>query len=315
MLSSGRIVPWAHRRPPRLYMGLLGGIADGGSGGTFPSVMAVVACRGGGVWLVLRGNVWCLRWSGRGFSGACGARGVACRRTVWPRDGLVWFRVVPRSVVVPGGDAHRFESEAVSFVVGRAVGRFCRVSSWSSDGFEVESVSAMSSWRNRSSGNRPAAFSSQSPVPCRTSVGIEAHAMFMAIAEMSAAVNVIDPWWAIIEQGGGVDGVNRQEPSGGPPQNGAEEIGGCLEQGILPVVEDVAEVRIAVLQVNAREVALCPDVHQVVQVDLVGVVVLLFVEVEFIRHFVGQKPGPVAGFFVGHGLCGGQSREECNDKS
>lgn len=183
------------------------------------------------------------------------------------------------------------------------------------DWFEVESVSAMSSWRNRSSGNRPAAFSSQSPVPCRTSVGIEAHAMFMAIAEMSAAVNVIDPWRAIIEQGGGVDGVNRQEPSGGSPQNGAEEIGGCLEQGILPIIEDATQVCIAIFQINARGIACCADVHQVVQVNFIGVVVLLVVKVELIRHFVCEEPGPVAGFFVGHGMDAGQSCEECNHQS
>ena len=315
MLSSGRVVPWAHRRPPRLYMGLLGGIADGGSGGTFPSVMAVVACRGGGVWLVLRGNVWCLRWSGRGFSGACGARGVACRRTVWPRDGLVWFRVVPRSVVVPGGDAHRFESEAVSLVAGRAVGRFCRVSSWSSDGFEVESVSPVSVRRCWSSGYRPTAFSSQSPVPCRAAVGIKAHAVFVAVAEVSAAIDVIHSWRAIVEQGRGVDGVNRQKPPGGPPQDGAEEVSGRLEEGILPVVENATQVGVTVFQIHARGIACRADVHQIVQVDLVGIVVLLVVKVQLIRHLVCEKPGPVACLFVGHGVDAGQSRKECYHQS
>lgn len=183
------------------------------------------------------------------------------------------------------------------------------------DWFEVESVSTMSSWRNRSSGNRPAAFSSQSPVPCRAAVGIKAHAVFVAVAEVSAAIDVIHSWRAIVEQGRGVDGVNRQKPPGGPPQDGAEEVSGRLEEGILPVVENATQVGVTVFQIHARGIACRADVHQIVQVDLVGIVVLLVVKVQLIRHLVCEKPGPVACLFVGHGVDAGQSRKECYHQS
>ena len=86
-----------------------------------------------------------------------------------------------------------------------------------------------------------------------------------------------------------------------------EKVSGSLKQSILPVVEDKAQISVSVFQIHTRSVACRPDIHQVVQVDFVGVIVLLVVKVQFIRHLVRQEPGPVAGFFVRHGIKDGQS--------
>ena len=72
----------------------------------------------------------------------------------------------------------------------------------------------------------------------------------------------------------------------------------------MPVVEYAAEVFVAVAPVDAFDFVGGVDAEEVVEVDLVGVVVLLLVEVELVGHLVGEVEGFATCVFVTHCIGG-----------
>ena len=88
-----------------------------------------------------------------------------------------------------------------------------------------------------------------------------------------------------------------------------EEVVGRHEEGVLPVIEDVAQVGVAIGEVVAVDIALVAHAEEIVEVDLVAVVVLLVVEIELVGHLVGEEACLLAGFFVVHGTQCGESAE------
>ena len=69
-------------------------------------------------------------------------------------------------------------------------------------------------------------------------------------------------------------------------------------------MEYAAEVFVAVAPVDAFDFVGGVDAEEVVEVNLVGVVVLLLVEVELVGHLVGEVEGFAACVFVTHCIGG-----------
>ena len=131
-----------------------------------------------------------------------------------------------------------------------------------------------------------------SVIPAASAVVMPAVSAVIDVVEMRASeVEVV----AV-----GVSGVDAEVPVAGVPVEGAVEIGGGTEGPVLPVEQDIAHVHVAVVPVGSVEVGLCVDAQQVVEVDLVGCLVLVFGQVELVSHFVGQEQRLLTGLLIAH---------------
>ena len=141
----------------------------------------------------------------------------------------------------------------------------------------------------------------------------EAAVPYGATVEVEAACEVEAPVPTAIvpEDGGtmvevvavGVVAEYGEVPATAEPEDGAEEIIYGGEGGPLPVVEDVAQVLVAVRQVtDVGQVGLGVEREQIVEVDFVSVVVLLVVEVELVGHLVGEIVSTLASGLIVHGV-------------
>ncbi len=170
-------------------------------------------------------------------------------------------------------------------------------------------------WCVRTSGYRSSVFASETAVPYGSALGVETHSVLVVIVAVSASVYVVHSRRVVIEMSVRVDAAYGQEPSGGVPHDGAEEVVGRREQGVLPIVQDVAQVGIAVLQIHARHIVCGTYVHQVVQIDFVRIVVLRVVQVQFVCHLVGKESCSVACFLIRHGTHVCQGEKQGDDES
>ena len=98
--------------------------------------------------------------------------------------------------------------------------------------------------------------------------------------------------------------IDAEVPVACLPVEGTVEITGCHEGIPLPVVENITQVQVTALPVGAEHVGSPSNSHQVVEVDLVGGLILLVCQVQFVGHLVGQEQSLVAGLFVTHGVGG-----------
>ena len=94
--------------------------------------------------------------------------------------------------------------------------------------------------------------------------------------------------------------IDAEVPVACLPIQGTVEIGGCHKGVPLPVVEDIAQVEVTTLPVGAEHVCTTRDTHQVVEVDLVRSLILLFGQIQLVRHLVGEEQGLVAGLLIAH---------------
>lgn len=107
-----------------------------------------------------------------------------------------------------------------------------------------------------------------------------------------------------------IAGVHAEVPTAGVPGERTVEIGGVAVHAVLPVVQDVAQVQVAALPVEAVQVVVVVDAHQVVEVDFVCGLILVIGEVELVSHLVCQEKGLMAGLLVTHGVGRGREREQ-----
>ena len=102
-----------------------------------------------------------------------------------------------------------------------------------------------------------------------------------------------------------VTGVDAEVPATGVPVERTEEIGCGLEGFPLPRIEDIAQVEVATLPVDAVDIVRAGDTHEVVEVDFVGSLILFVGQIEFVGHLIREEEGFVAGLLVAHGVsCG-----------
>ena len=96
--------------------------------------------------------------------------------------------------------------------------------------------------------------------------------------------------------------VHPEVPVPGIPVQWAVEIARCDIRVPLPVEQDIAQVQVSALPVGTVHVRPTRHTHQVVQVDLVGSLILLVGQVQFVRHLVRQEQRLASCLLVAHGL-------------
>ena len=120
-----------------------------------------------------------------------------------------------------------------------------------------------------------------------------------AIAHVEAGASEVE------EVAYSVAGIDAEVPATGVPVERTEEIGCGLEGFPLPRIEDIAQIEVTTLPVDAIDVVGTGDTHEVVEVDLVSCLILFVGQVEFIGHLIREEEGFVAGLLVAHGVsCG-----------
>lgn len=97
-----------------------------------------------------------------------------------------------------------------------------------------------------------------------------------------------------------VAGIDAKVPEAIAPVQWTIEIGSCHEGIPLPAKQDIAEIQVTTLQIDTIHVVVGAYSHQVVEVDLVGSLILFVVEVQLIRHLVGEEEGLITCLLVGH---------------
>lgn len=156
--------------------------------------------------------------------------------------------------------------------------------------------------------------STKSAVPHRATIEIEAACVIEA--SVAAAIVPEDAGTIVEVIVVGIVAIDGEVPSATEPHDGTEEVACCCKSSPLPVVENVAEVIVAVAEIaSVCEVSLGVERKQIVEVDFEGVVVLLVVEVELIRHFVCEIVSTLACGLIIHCIHRHRGEEcECQSK-
>ena len=135
----------------------------------------------------------------------------------------------------------------------------------------------------------------------------------ISVPSVSTAINRVEARHSEVEVGAvRIAGIDAEVPVATAPVQRTIEISGVEVHSVLPVEEDIAQVEIAALPVDAVKVVLRVYAHEVVEVHLVGCFILLFREVELIGHLVGEEQGLLAGLLVAHGVGRCYECEQCH---
>ena len=94
--------------------------------------------------------------------------------------------------------------------------------------------------------------------------------------------------------------IDAEVPVASLPVQGTVEIGCCHKGVPLPVVEDITHVEVTTLPIGAEHVCTSCDTHEVVEVDLIRSLILLFGQIQLVRHLVGEEQGLIASLLVTH---------------
>ena len=129
-------------------------------------------------------------------------------------------------------------------------------------------------------------MSAKPTIPYRAAIAVEAS--MMMVAAVSAIIGSPHTRTAVVEVTTIVAAVDGEVPYSGAPYNRAKEVVGCPQKAVLPVMEDAAQVTQTIAVVVAIDVGRRVNTKEVVEVDLIGIVILLVVEVKLICHFVRQ---------------------------
>jgi len=70
----------------------------------------------------------------------------------------------------------------------------------------------------------------------------------------------------------------------------------------LPVEQNESQVAIAALPSQRINIIVTCNAHQIVKVDFIDGLILVFCEIEFVSHFVGQEQSLVTGLLVTHSV-------------
>ena len=108
-----------------------------------------------------------------------------------------------------------------------------------------------------------------------------------------------------------IAGIDAEVPVASLPVQGAIEITCCQVGLILPVEQYVAQVEISLCPVDTIEVCLGVYAHQVVEVDFICCLILLFGKIELIGHLVGQEQCLLASLLITHSIGRHREGEQC----
>ena len=133
-----------------------------------------------------------------------------------------------------------------------------------------------------------------SVIPSVTSNAVPGMSSTISSVEYGTSVVEIVTMW--------IAGIDAEMPESVCPIERAIEIGGCTECAQLPVKQDIAQIQVAALPVGAIYIVITRDSHQVVEVNLISSLILLFCQVQLVSHLVSQEEGLVASLLVAHCL-------------
>ena len=120
---------------------------------------------------------------------------------------------------------------------------------------------------------------------------------------MASAVHGVEAWRTKIKVVTvWIAGVHAEVPIASVPIEWTVEIGGITVHAILPVKQNVTQVQVAALPIEAVQVIVVVDAHQVVEVNFVCSLILVIGEVEFVCHLVRQEKGLPTCLVVTHGV-------------
>ena len=183
------------------------------------------------------------------------------------------------------------------------------ISARSSTMFNQSSVSAVSVIhvsRCRMSHQRMV-HATQSSVPRGSAANVVSVAI--VVASVSTSVIPVDGGMTVEVIAACIVVVDGEVPSTAEPSQWAEQIAGGNKCCPLPIVQDVAQVFVSIGQITCVcQIGFRVHRQQVVEVDFVGIVILLVVQVQLVRHFVRQVVSLLACRFVIHSHC---SRPGC----
>lgn len=120
---------------------------------------------------------------------------------------------------------------------------------------------------------------------------------------VTSAVHGVEAWCTEIEVVTvWIAGIHTEVPIACVPVEWTIEITGVAVHAILPIEQNVTQVQVAALPVEAVQVVIVVDAHQVVEVDFVCSLILVIGEVELVCHLVRQEQGLPTRLVVTHGL-------------
>lgn len=99
-----------------------------------------------------------------------------------------------------------------------------------------------------------------------------------------------------------IAGVHTEVPIACVPVEWTIEITGIAVHAVLPVKQNVTQVQVAALPIEAVQVVVVVDAHQVVEVNLIGSLILVIGEVELVCHLVRQEKSLPTRLVVTHGV-------------
>ncbi len=111
----------------------------------------------------------------------------------------------------------------------------------------------------------------------------------------------------------GIACIDAEMPETVAPDKWAEKVCRAAECLKLPTQKHITQVEIAALPVDSEDIVVTRDTHQVVEIYLVGSLVLLLSEIQFVGHLVGEKQSLVAGLLITHCLACCCYQQHCQD--
>ena len=127
---------------------------------------------------------------------------------------------------------------------------------------------------------------SHTTIPSGPTFSIKSIAVMMM--SVSASVVVIYSGTIVIEYVPVIMSVDGEHPATMAPYDRSYEVVSTQEQVELPVEQDVPEIRQTIVQILGIEVTFCLHTQEVVEIDLIRVIILLIIQVQFISHLVSQ---------------------------
>ena len=139
-------------------------------------------------------------------------------------------------------------------------------------------------------------MASQTSVPDRTTVAIEA----VAIVATTVTTIIGNPnaGTAIVEITAIVIAVDGEVPTASTPQNRTQEVVGCRQEAVLPVVQNAAKVVQTIGIVAAIKVGRRINPQEIVEVDLVCVIILLVVVVPSLSSAWTKYTSPSSPYMI-----------------
>lgn len=120
---------------------------------------------------------------------------------------------------------------------------------------------------------------------------------------VASAVHGVEAWCTEIEVVTvWIAGVHTEVPIACVPVKWTIEITGIAVHAILPIKQNVTQVQVASLPIEAVQVVVVVDAHQVVEVNFVCSLILVIGEVEFVCHLVRQEKSLPTRLVVTHGV-------------